>query len=307
MNTTALDELQWKSPEWIQSFGLRTDNVLDYFAESPFFDKTSNNHVIKMQRQFSTLPPNNNNNSTSSNSNSDGLVLPTGDNNNNSSQTSSAVGGGSNEFYYLDPMRQDIMNRYPIHANIERELSKLSGIEYVLIAVREPDFWVIRKQYRRKVENNNMGSINMDMNNSKRFTFEILKDYYIVGANVYQSPSIYKVIKNRLMSTTFHLSKTIENIYKLTHFEPLQGVQFKQVQQQQQQRISQQENNNGLMTPSIANNSTTSISTMVNTTNTASTTVVQSSPFDSTYKEVITSEMMDRLLTTSIKSEPEYI
>lgn len=55
MNVTPLDELQWKSPEWIQVFGLRTENVLDYFAESPFFDKTSNNQVIKMQRQFSQL------------------------------------------------------------------------------------------------------------------------------------------------------------------------------------------------------------------------------------------------------------
>lgn len=47
-----LDELQWKSPEWIQSFGLRTDNVLEYFSESPFFDRTSNNQTVKMQSQF---------------------------------------------------------------------------------------------------------------------------------------------------------------------------------------------------------------------------------------------------------------
>jgi mediator of RNA polymerase II transcription subunit 6 len=47
-----LDELQWKSPEWIQAFGLRTDNVLEYFSESPFFDRTSNNQTVKMQSQF---------------------------------------------------------------------------------------------------------------------------------------------------------------------------------------------------------------------------------------------------------------
>ncbi|ODQ67307.1 MED6-domain-containing protein [Nadsonia fulvescens var. elongata DSM 6958] len=49
---TPLDELQWRSPEWIQAFGLRTDNVLEYFAQSPFFDRSSNNQVLKMQSQF---------------------------------------------------------------------------------------------------------------------------------------------------------------------------------------------------------------------------------------------------------------
>ncbi|KAK9467997.1 MED6 mediator subfamily complex component-domain-containing protein [Lipomyces arxii] len=47
-----LDELQWRAPEWIQAFGLRTDNVLEYFAQSPFYDRSSNNQVLKMQSQF---------------------------------------------------------------------------------------------------------------------------------------------------------------------------------------------------------------------------------------------------------------
>lgn len=49
---TPLDELRWSSPEWIQAFGLNSFNVLEYFAESPFFDRTSNNQVLKMQFQF---------------------------------------------------------------------------------------------------------------------------------------------------------------------------------------------------------------------------------------------------------------
>ncbi|KAK9356398.1 MED6 mediator subfamily complex component-domain-containing protein [Lipomyces doorenjongii] len=48
----AVDELQWRAPEWIQMFGLRTDNVLEYFAQSPFYDRSSNNQVLKMQSQF---------------------------------------------------------------------------------------------------------------------------------------------------------------------------------------------------------------------------------------------------------------
>lgn len=52
MEGESLDEVQWRAPEWIQMFGLRTDNVLDYFAQSPFYDRTSNNQVLKMQSQF---------------------------------------------------------------------------------------------------------------------------------------------------------------------------------------------------------------------------------------------------------------
>lgn len=52
MEGEPLDEVQWRAPEYIQAFGLRTDNVLDYFAQSPFYDRSSNNQVLKMQSQF---------------------------------------------------------------------------------------------------------------------------------------------------------------------------------------------------------------------------------------------------------------
>lgn len=47
-----LDELEWRSPEWINFHGLRTDNVLEYFSQSPFWDRQCNNQQLKMQRQF---------------------------------------------------------------------------------------------------------------------------------------------------------------------------------------------------------------------------------------------------------------
>lgn len=50
-----LDEVQWKHPEWIQEHGLRTDNVLEYFSFSPFYDRTSNNQVLKMQSQYNDM------------------------------------------------------------------------------------------------------------------------------------------------------------------------------------------------------------------------------------------------------------
>lgn len=57
MSKEPLDEIQWKNPEWIQHFGLHTGNVLDYFSESPFYDRTSNNQVLRMQFQFQQVPP----------------------------------------------------------------------------------------------------------------------------------------------------------------------------------------------------------------------------------------------------------
>ncbi|KAG0681020.1 Mediator of RNA polymerase II transcription subunit 6 [Pichia californica] len=47
-----LDELEWRSPEWINIYGLRTENILEYFSLSPFWDRQCNNQVLKMQRQF---------------------------------------------------------------------------------------------------------------------------------------------------------------------------------------------------------------------------------------------------------------
>ncbi|EPS41050.1 hypothetical protein H072_5068 [Dactylellina haptotyla CBS 200.50] len=48
----ALDEIQWRSPGFIQAFGpLHSNNVLTYFFNSPFFDRSSNNSSLYMQAQ----------------------------------------------------------------------------------------------------------------------------------------------------------------------------------------------------------------------------------------------------------------
>ncbi|KAK6524898.1 Mediator of RNA polymerase II transcription subunit 6 [Arthrobotrys megalospora] len=47
-----LDEIQWRSPGFIQAFGqLHSNNVLTYFFNSPFFDRSSNNSSLFMQAQ----------------------------------------------------------------------------------------------------------------------------------------------------------------------------------------------------------------------------------------------------------------
>ncbi|KAK3327933.1 MED6 mediator sub complex component-domain-containing protein [Cercophora scortea] len=44
----ALDEIQWRTPPNFEG-GIHTNSVLYYFAQSPFFDKTSNNEVVFQQ------------------------------------------------------------------------------------------------------------------------------------------------------------------------------------------------------------------------------------------------------------------
>ncbi|CCH43948.1 Mediator of RNA polymerase II transcription subunit 6 [Wickerhamomyces ciferrii] len=154
-DSTPLDELQWKSPEWIQAFGLRTDNVLEYFSQSPFFDRTSNNQVVKMQSQF-------------------------------------------NENIQLHSL------------NIEFELKKMKGIEFVILHRREPDFWIIRKQYRTGPEQ-----------------VESLSDYYIIGANVYMAPTVKDVVSTRLLSSALSLKNSLDKLQSLAQFTPSDGHTYR--------------------------------------------------------------------------------
>ncbi|KAG5988733.1 hypothetical protein E4U52_006274 [Claviceps spartinae] len=49
-NDPPLDEIQWRSPQTIASMGgLHSNTILFYFAESPFFERTSNNAIIMSQ------------------------------------------------------------------------------------------------------------------------------------------------------------------------------------------------------------------------------------------------------------------
>lgn len=48
-----LDEIQWRSPQWVMDMGgLHSNTILMYFAKSPFFDMTSNNAVLESQAMY---------------------------------------------------------------------------------------------------------------------------------------------------------------------------------------------------------------------------------------------------------------
>ncbi|EHN02128.1 Med6p [Saccharomyces cerevisiae x Saccharomyces kudriavzevii VIN7] len=295
MNVTPLDELQWNSPEWIQVFGLRTENVLDYFAESPFFDKTSNNQVIKMQRQFSQL----NDPNVSVNMSQNIMNLSDGKN-----------GNVEDEFAYVDPARKQILFKYPMYMQLEEELMKLGGTEYVLSSVREPDFWTIKKQ--KRVNGTGAGS-------SREPKIIPLQDYYIIGANVYQSPTIFKIVQSRLMSTSYHLSSTLESLYDLIEFQPSQGVHYKvpidtstiATAATNGNNANGGSNKNSVRPTGGANittiPSTTNVNMTVNTVGTGGQTIDNGSGRASNGNTGITTEMLDKLMVTSIRSTPNYI
>ena len=46
MNSEDLKDTQYIDVIWLQTFGLHKNNVLDYFATSPFFDRNSNNQTL---------------------------------------------------------------------------------------------------------------------------------------------------------------------------------------------------------------------------------------------------------------------
>ncbi|VEU23958.1 DEKNAAC105097 [Brettanomyces naardenensis] len=153
MDNTPLDELQWKSPEWVNTFGLRTDNVLEYFSQSPFFDRTSNNQVLKMQNQFS-------------------------------------------DANYISRPYQSLVD----------DLKKMRGIEFIIAMVREPDFWVIRKEHRHS-----------------ETEVRTLADFYIIGSSVYMAPSIHAILSSRLLSTSLNLRNAISLLQELPNFSPSRG------------------------------------------------------------------------------------
>ena len=78
----------------------------------------------------------------------------------------------------------------------ESELEARSGLEYMIVGEPQPgkgdgSVWIMRKQRREKG-----GAIS-----------EYLGTYYLIAENWYQAPSVADVVKSRLVSTFFCLTK----------------------------------------------------------------------------------------------------
>lgn len=153
--------MQWRSPEWIQAHqGLRTDNVLDYFAESPFYDRVSNNQVLRMQTQFN---------------------------------------------------QQQLGPLTPQH--MEQELQKMTGIEFVITHIREPDLWVIKKQNRLNPQQTTP-----------------ISTYFVINENVYMAPTVGAIMQSRVLSTSMFLKRALGEAIELPSYSPSQGYTYEDTQ-----------------------------------------------------------------------------
>ncbi|KND04822.1 uncharacterized protein SPPG_00525 [Spizellomyces punctatus DAOM BR117] len=55
MEDQDLTQISWRDPAFLQHFGLGEHNVMDYFALSEFYDKSSINEQLRMQARFNEL------------------------------------------------------------------------------------------------------------------------------------------------------------------------------------------------------------------------------------------------------------
>ncbi|KAG6829288.1 hypothetical protein H0H92_005042 [Tricholoma furcatifolium] len=122
--------------EWIQANGpLTSDNVFDYFATSMFYDKQSNNQVLRMQTIHSGLPV----------------------------------------------------------VNETEELKRFTGIEFAVVHSQPPSLFVIQKRERLSPEE-----------------VRPMAAYFIINNRIYQSPDVYTILSNRLLTSLHSLQTSLD-------------------------------------------------------------------------------------------------
>ncbi|KAG8220042.1 MED6-domain-containing protein [Butyriboletus roseoflavus] len=122
--------------EWIQAHGpLTTENVFDYFATSMFYDKQSNNQVLRMQTMHTGTP---------------------------------------------------ILNE-------SDELRRFTGIEFALAHASPPSLFIIHKRDRLSPDQ-----------------VRPLAAYFIINNRIYQSPDVYTLLSNRLLTSLNALQSSLD-------------------------------------------------------------------------------------------------
>ncbi|TFK57506.1 MED6-domain-containing protein [Heliocybe sulcata] len=126
--------------EWIQANGpLTAENVFEYFTTSMFYDKQSNNQVLRMQ------------------------TMHTG---------------------------QPLLNE-------AEELKRFTGIEFAVVHAQPPSLFIIHKRERLSPEQ-----------------VRPLAAYFVISNRIYQSPDVYNVLSNRLLTTVNALQSSLDTLRK---------------------------------------------------------------------------------------------
>ncbi|KDR84834.1 hypothetical protein GALMADRAFT_217909 [Galerina marginata CBS 339.88] len=126
--------------EWIQANGpLTSENVFDYFATSMFYDKQSNNQVLRMQTMHTGVPV----------------------------------------------------------KDEAAELRRFTGVEFAVVHAQPPSFFVIQKRERLSPDE-----------------VRPLAAYFVMNNRIYQSPDVYTVLSNRLLTSVSALQSSIDILRK---------------------------------------------------------------------------------------------
>ncbi|GAA6060622.1 hypothetical protein JCM10212_006373 [Sporobolomyces blumeae] len=80
----------------------------------------------------------------------------------------------------------------------ERELARFVGVEYVVAEADPPNWFVIHKRMR-----------------TSPTSTSVLSVYHILNANVYQAPSLYNVLNERIMTSLHALSSSFSDLVDL--------------------------------------------------------------------------------------------
>lgn len=88
-------------------------------------------------------------------------------------------------------------------------LKNMQGTEYILLHVKEPILYIIRKQHRHSPEETTP-----------------MADYYIIAGRVYQAPDLANVFNSRILSTVHHLQQAFDEANSFARFHAQKGYSW---------------------------------------------------------------------------------
>ncbi|KAL1920742.1 uncharacterized protein VTP21DRAFT_11377 [Calcarisporiella thermophila] len=94
----------------------------------------------------------------------------------------------------------------------EAALKNMTGVEFV-VAYERPPVFIIRKQRRYGPAEHEVSAP--------------LATYYVLGANIYQSPDLYTILANRMLTSLFHIDKAFRESQQLAEFHPASGYSWR--------------------------------------------------------------------------------
>jgi mediator of RNA polymerase II transcription subunit 6 len=124
-------------------------------------------------------------------------------------------------------------------AAFEQRLRKGQGVEYMIVGEPQPvadktlaaqgvktGIYVIRKQDRQRVRDKSERSTAPGVVHEGDWELTTLATYFVVGEQIYQAPSVFDIVGNRLLSAASSLNKAVEIANDLPRYTPATGYHY---------------------------------------------------------------------------------